>query len=123
MPEDIAKVVLAASAMIALVAKLTDLLQFRDPGFRWDGTSGSEQDDAAKVRIYQKLLHAILLIANTGFPGHNSLTGSFAYMQVKHCILESTGREVPNMVEDAVFQYRAMCKIVYNWKKSRLVPL
>ena len=106
-----------------LVELWTPLLDVRDPGYQWDGSTnwsgGSDKDDVApavqKCIVYRKPLESLARLADTGFPAHNDLLRTFVLVQKGWAAIESSNERVLNEV---VVTWRSMAKTLYEVKKA-----
>ena len=99
------------------VADLDELLQKRDPGYQWDGTSANDAPAERRVYIYREPLGVVLKHARTGFPAQGDMERLFEKAQMKYSILEATGRPVPRQCTDAASEFRKLAKVVYDFAR------
>ena len=97
------------------------LLEQRDAGFDWGGSSTSDSyiDDVsssvAKCILYKKALASLVEVANTGFPAHNNMEETLKMISKEFPVLQPGSKRVIN---DAIIAWRSMAKTLYELKKN-----
>lgn len=105
-----------------LVEKWSDLLNLRDAGFQWDGSSYQSNKSSGinveGLKLYERPLEGLLQVATSGFPAHLDLRCTFSHLQAKYGILSSDKVVTQQACDDATENWRLMAKMMYNLKKA-----
>ena len=101
-----------------LIKDWSELLNLRQPGFKWDGSSGVDLDMRARLAVNAAPLMQILKHAPSGFPAHGDLANVFASLQASHGIVDESKKPMPKACTDAAETWRLLAKEVYKLKKN-----
>ena len=101
-----------------LIKDWGELLNLRQPGFKWDGSSGVDLDMRGRLAVNAAPLMQILKHAPSGFPAHGDLANVFASLQASHGIVDESKKPMPKACTDAAETWRLLAKEVYKLKKN-----
>lgn len=108
-------------AVHGLVDKWQALVELRDPGFNWDGSSYPKGNKAVNIdalEAYARPLQGLLEMAPSGFPSHGDLRNTLSFLQSKYGIFSRDKRVTQRTCDEAAEAWRLMAKHIYNIKKA-----
>eukprot|EP00959_Pyramimonas_sp_CCMP1952_P160034 3347301-Pyramimonas_sp.AAC.1 len=102
-----------------LISKWQEILNLRDPGFHWDGSSfDSKATDYSSLEKYRTPLQGLLELAPSGFPSHVDVRSTFAKLQKRYGIFSSDNVVNERALDESTAAWRLMAKQIYNLKKN-----
>ena len=101
--------------------------EFKNPGFRWDGSDYTKgragAPDKAGLVKHSRPLAALLKLAPSGFPSHGLVRQTLMDLHSSDKIFVDVGVDRAwKVASDAADVWRVMCKHVYNVAKTPNVP-